>query len=253
MILYLAGSFPHLYSISKEKELMKSIEKKHEYHRLVSFFYPKTCDTVLTLRGERMGIEPVLSEKGKGKTAKDFEKTKANTLIIAERLKKRFDWILDFRWAGDITFKEGRRKTDVQAAAERGEEVSFGLNMVMTYLDEKKKKRETQIIMRHKDKPFYSINLKSWVKNPQRSDLVKQMKGVWILLSSGGTIEKPKAIVLTTLGEYKEECLVNAEAKGQAGRFALQFAKWAKFTLCSTNIFGEDAEAKLFEKIRKVS
>ena len=252
MILYLAGSFPHLYSLKKEKELMEKIEKKHEYHRLTSFYYPQTCNTVLQLKGERMGIEPVLAEKkSKGKTGDDFEKLVKNSQIQIESLMKRYPWILSWRWAGDIAFKAGRRKTEIKKKADAGEEVSFGANMIVTYLDEKNKKRETQMLLRHKDKPFYSFNLKSWEAHPTKEDLQKQMKGIWIYLSSGGTIENPKAVVLTTLGEYPIACLKHAEAKGQKGRFSLSFSRWIKFTLRGLDIFGEDAESKLFEKIKR--
>jgi hypothetical protein len=201
-----------------------------------------------------MGIEPVLAEKEtkKGKTNEDFENLVKRSQIQIESLMKRHPWILSWRWAGDITFKAGRRKTEIKKKADKGEEVSFGANMIVTYLDEKNKKRETQMLLRHKDKPFYSFNLKSWEERPNREDLQKQMKGIWIYLSSGGTIEEPKAVVLTTLGEYPVECLKNAEAKGQKGRFTLSFAKWIKFTLRGLNVFGEDAEVELMKKIRRL-
>jgi hypothetical protein len=251
MILYLAGSFPHLYSLNKEKDLMKKIEKKHEYHRLTSFFYPKTCNTILQIKGERIGMKPNLMETKKGKTNQDFEMTKEKSLKIAEILKAKHKWILDLRFTGDISFKSGRRKTEIKAAADRGEEVSFGLNMTMTYLDEKNKKRETQIIIRHKDKPFYNVYLKSYIPNPTKEDLIKQMVGIWIYLLAGGTVEKPKAIALTKLGEYPPECIADASAKGQRGRFVLHFNKWIKYTLLGNTIFGEDAEIELFNKLRK--
>ena len=66
MILFLAGSFPHLLSIEKEKGLMKKIEKrKSEYHRLVSFYYPKTCKVVLSLKKERLDLVNKKKEKRK--------------------------------------------------------------------------------------------------------------------------------------------------------------------------------------------
>jgi len=61
-ILFLAGSFPHLTSVKKERELMQSIEKRGKtYNRLVSFYYPKTIETVLTLKKER------IDDQGRGK------------------------------------------------------------------------------------------------------------------------------------------------------------------------------------------
>jgi len=51
--LFLAGSFPHLTNLNNERKLKESIEAKGKtYNRLVSFFYLKTCATVLTLQEE---------------------------------------------------------------------------------------------------------------------------------------------------------------------------------------------------------
>ena len=53
MVLYLAGNFPLLNDINKEREFMRSIHNRQKsYHRLVSYFYPKTVDTVLQLKKE---------------------------------------------------------------------------------------------------------------------------------------------------------------------------------------------------------
>lgn len=251
MILYLAGSFPHLYNIKKERALMERIEKKHEYHRLTSFYYAKTCDTVLSLKGERMGIEPVMSEKGKGKTNQDFDNLKENTETRIKILVKKYDWIKDWRFIGNIAFKSGRRKTEMKKLADAGEEVSWGANILVTYINHKGKERKTCMIMRHKPKPYSHIDLQSWEKNPTMEDLKKQMKDTWIYLTSGGTVENPTAVALSKLGEYDERCLKPTPAKGKQHRFTLFFKKWIKFTLCGINIFGEDAEAVLLEKIRK--
>lgn len=252
MILYLAGSFPHLYSIKKERELMELIEGLgYEYHRLTSFYYPQTCNTLLTLKGERMGIEPVL-HKSKGKTGEDYEELVRKSRIQADQLLKKFDWLKEFRFAGDVSFKAGRRKTHVKAAAERGEEVSFGANMAVTYLDCNNKVRHTYMVLRHRDKPTYHVDFKSWEANPTTQDLIKQMKDTWIYVTTGGTIKQPKAAILTKLGEYPEECIKKINTKAQTGRFTLSFAKWIKYTpLLKANIFGEDPEILLFEKLRR--
>lgn len=53
MKLYLAGSFPHLTNLKNERKLKESIESRGKtYNRLVSFFYPATIKTVLTLQEE---------------------------------------------------------------------------------------------------------------------------------------------------------------------------------------------------------
>lgn len=53
MILYLAGGFPSLNNIKEERKIFDNINQQgKEYHRLVSFYYPKTIETVLTLKKE---------------------------------------------------------------------------------------------------------------------------------------------------------------------------------------------------------
>ena len=50
MILYLSGNFPQLVSIGKESAFRTDLlSKGHPYHRLVTRFYPKHVDTVLTI------------------------------------------------------------------------------------------------------------------------------------------------------------------------------------------------------------
>ena len=53
MVLYLAGNFPLLNDIDKEREFMKRIVAKgREYNRLVSFYYPVTVKNVLQIKRE---------------------------------------------------------------------------------------------------------------------------------------------------------------------------------------------------------
>ena len=55
MVLYLAGNFVTLTNLDKERALKDAIlTRGKEYHRLVSYFYPKTVDTVLTLKNEEL-------------------------------------------------------------------------------------------------------------------------------------------------------------------------------------------------------
>ena len=51
IILYIAGNFPLLNNPKKEKHFKETlISKGRPYHRLVSFYYPKTCKTVLDIK-----------------------------------------------------------------------------------------------------------------------------------------------------------------------------------------------------------
>lgn len=55
MVLFLAGNFVTLTNLDKERALKDTIlARGKEYHRLVSYYYPKTVDTVLTLKQEEM-------------------------------------------------------------------------------------------------------------------------------------------------------------------------------------------------------
>lgn len=56
MNLYLAGNFPSLNDPPTERGHKEFVEKQGlEYKRLVSFFFPKHCDTVLSMKEERCG------------------------------------------------------------------------------------------------------------------------------------------------------------------------------------------------------
>lgn len=53
MKLFLSGNFPQLVSPEKEKSFRDTLlNNGKNYHRLITFFYPKHCQTVLTLQKE---------------------------------------------------------------------------------------------------------------------------------------------------------------------------------------------------------
>ena len=226
---------------------MEGIQARgREYHRLVSFYYPKTVNTVIQLKKES-GME------GKFKIEQDFLRAKENTLKMGEALLKKYDWIKSFRWKGDISFKSNRSKKSVKKEADAGKEVSFGLDQVMTFIDVNGVERTADIIMRYKPTPFYDVYFKAMKENPTPNDLKEQMKDVWIYLASGGSPEAPKAIIVTRLGEYPIQCIKNAEGnKGHKGRFKVAFSKFIAWKPSNMkNLFGETTDSE-FEKIRKV-
>ena len=66
MILYLSGNFPQLSDIRKEKAMAVRLAKNgYSYHRLLTFYYEKDCQTILTVAKEIRG---------------DYEKPKRKTL-----------------------------------------------------------------------------------------------------------------------------------------------------------------------------
>jgi len=158
-----------------------------------------------------------------------------------------------FRFKGDIEYHSSRRKEGIKAAVDRGEEVSFGLNMELLYVDKNNDHKITEVIIKYKDHPFYDISFKSYVNNPTVDDLVEQFKGIWIILASGGDPEEPSAFIVTKLGEYPVQCFVDASAKGHRGRWKIAFNKYLKWKpVKGTNLFGESI-TKEFEKIRNDS
>jgi len=55
MVLYLAGNFTLLNNVDRERAFKESIEGRgKEYHRLVTFFYPKNCSVAMTIAREEM-------------------------------------------------------------------------------------------------------------------------------------------------------------------------------------------------------
>lgn len=50
MILYLSGNFPQLSKIEKEQAMAERLKKDGiDYHRLMTFYYKKDCQTILTV------------------------------------------------------------------------------------------------------------------------------------------------------------------------------------------------------------
>ena len=186
-----------------------------------------------------------------GKTQADFEGAKNRCFQMAEALKRKFDWILSIRFKGDSSFHASRKKAKMRGLEEAGEEISFGLNMVLTYKDENDIIREIDVVLRHKEKPFYDFYFKAIAANPTVDDLINQWKDTWFILYSGGTVEEPKAVVVTKFTELHKQCFVSAESKGHRGRFKISFAQWVKWVpFKQVNIFGESSDI-LFERIRK--
>lgn len=65
MNLYFAGNFPQLSDIEKERAFLRKIETAgFPYNRLVSFSFRKETNTVLSLRKERKGNDPVFEQDG---------------------------------------------------------------------------------------------------------------------------------------------------------------------------------------------
>lgn len=53
MILYLSGNFPQLSKKEKEKAMAEITEEEGSgYHRLMTFYYQKNCQTILTVGKE---------------------------------------------------------------------------------------------------------------------------------------------------------------------------------------------------------
>lgn len=53
MILYLSGNFPQLSDPVKEKAMAERVIKMgYDYHRLITFYYQKDCNTVVNIAKE---------------------------------------------------------------------------------------------------------------------------------------------------------------------------------------------------------
>ena len=56
MILYLSGNFPQLSDPVKEKAMAeRTIKMGYDYHRLITFYYQKDCNTVINIVKELKG------------------------------------------------------------------------------------------------------------------------------------------------------------------------------------------------------
>jgi len=191
-------------------------------------------------------------ERKLGKTEFDFLKAKEVASRAAESLKKKYPWIKDFRFMGDTSFKSNRSKASIKAAVDRGEEVSFGLNMMMTYVDLKGKVRISQVILKFKDHPFYSIVFKSYTEGSTLDDVRKQFENTWVILASGNTPEEPTAYVVAKISDFPAQCFTPIESRSGKERWNIMFNKYIKWKPAKQmSIFGDDVINDEFEKIRK--
>jgi hypothetical protein len=63
LILYLAGNFTLLNNVDRERKFKESIEKRgKEYHRLVTFFYPRNVKTAITIVKEEAECQGKLKQ-----------------------------------------------------------------------------------------------------------------------------------------------------------------------------------------------
>jgi len=192
-------------------------------------------------------------ERGRlSQTEYDFLQAKDRSERMAQSLMKRFKWIKAIRFKGDVKFHPGRNKASAERDAKLGLEVSFGLNMEMTYLDLKNQEKKCEVIFRFKEKPFHNIFFKSYKKNPTIQDLIDQFKNTWIILASGNIPEDPKAYVVAQTKNYPNLCFTPQYDKGKIVKYRIAFGSWAKWVPAKQfDIFGNNSVDEIFERIRK--
>ena len=196
-----------------------------------------------------------MSDKKPFKIEEDFLKAKENAENMSKSLLEKFPWIKSFRFKGDSSFTPGRSKEKIKKKAEAGEEVSFGLNQEMIYIDLKGDEKRVDIIMKYKPKPFYSINLKAMSKNPTVEEFINQMKDTWVYLASGGSPENPKSVLITKIDWFPIQCfklIVEKDSKFKStGRFRINFGKVISWkSVKSIDLFGKRTATEEIKKIR---
>jgi hypothetical protein len=77
MILYLAGNFPQLSHIRKERAFVENLHKAgFDYNRLVSFYYQKEAEVVLRIKSDSLRKEEKPIELSQIKKPKMSKKLK---------------------------------------------------------------------------------------------------------------------------------------------------------------------------------
>ena len=191
-------------------------------------------------------------EKLLGRTEADFLKAKSNSERMSQALLKKYPWVKNIRFKGDIGFRSSRKKLDIERDIAKGKEVSFGLNQEMVYEDFKGNFQKTDIIFRFKELPFYEVYLKSYKRKPTIEDLIEQLKDTWIILGSGNVPEEPKAMIIFKAEMLPRQCFVPVLEYKKVVKFKINFAKWIRWVPNhQADIFGNNLVDEMFKKIRK--
>jgi len=187
-----------------------------------------------------------------GRFETDFIHAKKNAEKMSQMLLKKYRWMKSIRFLGDIAFKPNRTKESVDLAQSRGEEISFGLNMELSYIDLLSKEKKAEIIFRFKPKPFYDVYFKPYKKNPTTENLIEQFKDTWVICGSGNMPESPKAFAVFKVSELPTGCFVPCHEHGKIIKFKIAFAKWVQWNSTGQiiNLFGGNIIDDLFGQIR---
>ncbi len=191
-------------------------------------------------------------EKKKGRTQLDHEKAVENARKIAAGMMERLPWIRLIEFIGDPSYKSGRRRDKIRDLIDAGEEVSFGLNMRIVYEDIDGNIKETEAVIKYRNKKTKELPFRALKENPTREDLIKQWSKVWLIIYMGGTVEKPQSIVVTILGEFPVDAFVKSHSKEHKGQWRLLFGKWVDSYPCryKTDLFNNTRDT-IFDKIRR--
>lgn len=182
----------------------------------------------------------------------DYDEAKDKAERMSKRLLQMFPWIKNIRFKGNAEFQPGKRKAQVVKELAEGKEVSFGLNMEMTYLDLKNMEKTCEIVLRFRDHAFNDINLKSYVDNPTTQDLINQYKNTWLIFASGNTPENPSAFVVAKTSDYHNKCFRLRHENGKVSKVNINFGAWAKWIPVGLkDIFGESLVDQAFDRIRQ--
>jgi len=178
-----------------------------------------------------------VKEPGKGKTQLDFEYARENSIILAKRLMSKFPWIVNIDFCGDPNFRSGRRKELMKKLYDKGEEISFGLNMNMTYLDFNNIKKQTEVVLKYKPRaPFNYILVKCFVEKATIYDCYEQWKNIWLIPFTGGTVHNPKSVAVVKVGNLNPKLHIRPVKSDKVrGAFRLHFLKYTKWCSLSAN------------------
>ena len=187
-----------------------------------------------------------------GRFETDFLAAKSHAEEMSEMLLKKYRWMRRFRFLGDVAFRPNRTKESVDLAQRRGEEISFGLNMELLYLDLKGQERKTEIIFRFKPKPFYDIYFKPYKKNPTTENLIEQFKNTWVICGSGNIPEAPKAFAVFKVSKLPTGCFAPVHEHGKIIKYKIAFQKYSRWNSTGQiiNLFGGNIIDDLFNQIR---
>ena len=126
---------------------------------------------------------------------------------------------------------------------------AYGLDMIIEFENKNLEISKKHAIIRHREKQFYHLLLKSYTMNPSIEEIRKQFDDMWLILGSGGTPEKPASYIVTKVKDLPDYCFSVPGYKNNKNQVMVHFKKAIPWQSASyQSLFGDT----IFTEIAKL-